>query len=707
MYAPRCSRRTETGGPALRHVGYALGLLIATWGGSGPAHAIPELVAITNFQGSKRDCPLCIPPDTMGAKGPGYFVELLNNAFATYLPNGTLVQRTSLPQFWDDAFLNAFNNPPPHTGSPPPRQFANSPFDPRILYDHISKRWYAVSVDGIRSADSRILVAVTTGMDPSPGNWRGFAIKADPDEKLWADFPTLGYNNKGVYIAANMEPIAGRGANPTRVLIGIPKASLTAPSSGIGGAVTQRNIPGHLGTLQPAVDLPQFGFGYKAFSVHQSIPNTIEAHTIPDSFLSGVPLGMPTSITVPGDPLKSPPNINYSPSSNLEPIDTGPLHLSSNVVQGFFSNWAVVAVKDLITSGSAIRWLEIDGNTNQVLHAGGLFAENLELFYPSIAINGWNEIVIGFAAMPDGHPFAPGGWVAVGQIGLNNTPEFSTVISSVALSSDPYEVLDLTGSTPRNRWGDYSATTYDVDTGAFWTIQEYASAENVWSTRIASFYVKNDFGDTKVPGAGAARGTYGSMGPQKYSDDFAMDGMRLRGRYGFFNLPDELTDVGDMAIEEYDLLLDAVLRTGSDMFELRGLPAHVKVKFTLTFVDDQRKLFDSEMLSLILQDQRGLPFDFSLGLDPDRASLGQLMLLTLAPGDTRVKSYFDLFTIFGIDSDHLLGTAQPTHLFLRAPQVAEPSTLLLVGLGMLGLLGHAWRRRRVPLPRVPTRQSVG
>ena len=49
MYAPRCSRRTETGGPALRHVGYALGLLIATWGGSGPAPAIPEPVALTTF----------------------------------------------------------------------------------------------------------------------------------------------------------------------------------------------------------------------------------------------------------------------------------------------------------------------------------------------------------------------------------------------------------------------------------------------------------------------------------------------------------------------------------------------------------------------------------------------------------------------------------------------------------------------------------
>ena len=196
------------------------------------------------------------------------------------------------------------------------------------------------------------------------------------------------------------------------------------------------------------------------------------------------------------------------------------------------------------------------------------------------------------------------------------------------------------------------------------------------------------------------------MVPQKYSDDIAMDGMRFRGRFGSLNLPDELTNVGDMAIEEYDLLLDAVLRIGSDVFELRGLPARVRVKFTLTSVDDQRKLFDGEMLSLILQDQRGLPFDFSLGLDPDRASLGQLMLLTLAPGDTRVKSYFDLFTVFAIDSDHL-GTAQPTHLFLRASQVAEPSTLSLVGLGLLGLLGRAWLRRRALFPSAPIRRSRG
>jgi len=41
-----------------------------------------------------------------------------------------------------------------------------------------------------------------------------------------------------------------------------------------------------------------------------------------------------------------------------------------------------------------------------------------------------------------------------------------------------------------NRWGDYSTTTVDpLDPSRFWTIQEYPSAPNVWSTAMTEIIV--------------------------------------------------------------------------------------------------------------------------------------------------------------------------------------------------------------------------
>jgi hypothetical protein len=659
---------------------------------------------IVNFQGTTIGSSNIFPPDTMGAKGSNFFVELINNAFATYKPDGTLLQRMTLKQFWDDAFLNTFNNPIP--GVPPPsRQFANDPFDPRVLYDFDANRWYAVSADDRRSADSRILIAVTTGTDPSPGNWRGFSVKADPSGTSWADFPRLGHSKNGVYIAVTMPVVSGSGFG-TPLLLGIPKTSLTAPTPGIGSLVRENSNA--LGRhFQPAVDLGPLGFPYRGLSIKGDPATSIETLAIPDSFLSGVALGSPTSIPVPGDALIEPGNIRYPPSSGLKPIETKTLQMSftSNVVNAWNRTFAVIAVKEKDRpGGSSIRWFEINATTNQMLHSGLIHDTpgGLELFYPSIAVNGFMDMVVGFAAMPDGHPAAPGGWAVAGQMGLNLKPEFSPTFRPVQFGSDSYELLDDKG---RNRWGDYSATTYDFGGGAFWTIQEYAPEKDVWATRIAAYDVINDVSDVKFPaGIGGGGGTYGSMGFQHYDGDKSMEFMRIRGSFGSTNVPDELTKVGDSAVEEYDLLLDARLRLGADVRELRDLPARARVRYTLTSAEDRAKMFDTELLSLVLQDHRGLPLGFDLELDPDRPSLGQVRLLNVRDGDTRMKSYFDLFTRITLDSDHdgrvdrTLATDLPSHLFLRATPVPAPSTYWLLALGAVGLSGFGLRqRKRAPI----------
>jgi hypothetical protein len=48
----------------------------------------------------------------------------------------------------------------------------------------------------------------------------------------------------------------------------------------------------------------------------------------------------------------------------------------------------------------------------------------------------------------------------------------------------------LTDGSGDNRWGDYSATSVDpVNPNHFWTIQEYPSAANAWSTQITELQI--------------------------------------------------------------------------------------------------------------------------------------------------------------------------------------------------------------------------
>jgi hypothetical protein len=122
-------------------------------------------------------------------------------------------------------------------------------FDPRVLYDSASKRWFAASVDNAFGPNN-FLVAVSNSSDPTQG-WKAFAIPSDTAKSRWADFPTLGVNRDGVYLSANMFPITASFA--TSVLV-LPKADL------IAGTVARRTLFENVGagstgfSIQPVTD---------------------------------------------------------------------------------------------------------------------------------------------------------------------------------------------------------------------------------------------------------------------------------------------------------------------------------------------------------------------------------------------------------------------------------------------------------------------
>jgi hypothetical protein len=86
-----------------------------------------------NFTGSTLFDSGSIPPDTMGGVGPDHIVELINGRYSVYRKqDGVRVQTSTLDQFWIDAGVSF-------------QVFFT--FDPRILYDLVSQRWFASSAD--------------------------------------------------------------------------------------------------------------------------------------------------------------------------------------------------------------------------------------------------------------------------------------------------------------------------------------------------------------------------------------------------------------------------------------------------------------------------------------------------------------------------------------------------------------------------------
>lgn len=422
------------------------------------AAALAPGVVVTTFEGGADDN-TTIPPDTHAAfsrthainphNNNIYFVDLANLHAAP-----TIV---ALDEFWS----------------------VEGCFDPKVVYDPNVDRFYFVTMAGAASAGSVLLIGVSAGGDPTQP-WQLQTVAVDPaaQGQVWMDYPSLGFSADKVTVQVNLFKIDGNAFAGSTVYV-FDKAALSNPGA---AAVLQRFVLLNQGAGQVPVATHDPGMNDQ-YLVSSWTGNAgsgkgvLAVWLLAGSAAAGtVTLSRVGFVTGAGAWNSFPPAGEFAPQSGVgDKLDVGDDRMLTAIYRdGTLHCCHAVMLPFGGATHSAIQWWEVPVATwaasiGIVADAGAFYA------YPSMAVNGQGDKLIGYAAFSAStHP--SGAYLVVFADGSRATGVF-------AAGQNTY----VKRGNNKNRWGDYSATQIDPrDDRSFFTVQEYAAAQkNTWATRIA------------------------------------------------------------------------------------------------------------------------------------------------------------------------------------------------------------------------------
>ncbi|MEL6427605.1 MAG: hypothetical protein AAFR54_00415 [Planctomycetota bacterium] len=377
-----------------------------------------------------------VPPDTCGAVGRDHFVAAVNSNLSVYdKASGNRVLSTSLQSFWGA-----------QVG------------DPRVAYDFASDRWVAIATP----FDNRIFIAYSLTNDPT-GAWfkTSFNAAQGSDSGRWVDYPTLGVDERGIFIAAFMV------GNPARMTIfAIDKAPLLASPASIGTITAFRSLTFN-GAIQHAVQYTDPGVSYL---VSTRSSGTLRLRTVSPPMTNPT---LQTNIISNAGGYSNPPEAPALGSTvNINTADT-------RLMNAIFVNGSIWTTHCVASSGrAAAKWYEVDPVNRTTIQTGIVNDPVLHYYFPSVAADAEGNVAMGFSGS-DASTF-PSAYYT-GRAADDPAGEMAPPVLYSAGQAQ-YTITDGFG---RNRWGDYSVTSLDPVDGSFWTIQERTrNVANRWTTRI-------------------------------------------------------------------------------------------------------------------------------------------------------------------------------------------------------------------------------
>ncbi|MEZ4901170.1 MAG: hypothetical protein R2822_05110 [Spirosomataceae bacterium] len=424
-----------------------------------------------------------IPPDVNGAVGANHVMTTLNTEVRIQDKTGAIISTVTGKTFWTN-------------------EESNSVYDPKILYDPFTQRYYFVDLDGAASATSNILLGVSQTNDPT-GLWNQYKIKTNNDNTgLWLDFPSIGYNKDWFVISGNMFTTGGS-FSKVKIFV-INKADMLS-----GAAITPTEIPVAQGfTIAPAVVADNTTTYVPLMCVWNNTVGTYKVFQI-----SGVPPAAPTLSDV-GFPSVGLANrwFSYTFSYNQAPqlgmtsrtngMDDGDDRMGNLVLRNgklwathntFSTNTGSESVSAIYRG--VIRWLSVNPTTaainewgkiedTAITNMGSYSVPTNSYSYPSIAVNANEDVLLGF-----GHhsPLLYG--TASYALRKNGETDFSSIYDYKTGVAKYYKTYGGNG----NRWGDYTMTMLDpTNSTNFWVIGEYAETPGSGYDRWGTYWSKID-----------------------------------------------------------------------------------------------------------------------------------------------------------------------------------------------------------------------
>ncbi|MCH2592422.1 MAG: Ig-like domain-containing protein [Pedosphaera sp.] len=409
-----------------------------------------------------------IPADTHGAVGPEHLVVALNTEIAIQTREGELLSKVGLGDFWA-GFSHGFV------------------FDPKVVYDHLVKRWVVFTIADVNTTKSAVLIALSQTSDPT-GDWDMASIRvhpeAAPDNYLYADYPSVGYNKK--WLAASVNLYKGTNeVSGTKEFVGSRIFAFHKPDYIRKSKVyyTQFDDPGYF-TVVPATT-------FDADDTNLLFVTEQSTYALRISALSGkvgqehyTPHYARTSV-------KGIEAWEFSiGKTNISPQKAASKKIFANdsrmhaLAKRNGKLWAAHHV--FLPEGmenvdrTAIQWWNLETNATIIQH-GYIQDTNAvkQYTFPSLAVNKNDDVLIGYSGFSK-DTFASAYFsYRKADDPLDQMSEPALLKVGVA----PYEKLRADG---RNSWGDYSAAQVDPNNDTdMWTIQMYAETRNTEQENIA------------------------------------------------------------------------------------------------------------------------------------------------------------------------------------------------------------------------------
>jgi hypothetical protein len=394
------------------------------------------------------------PPDVHGAVGFDHLVTTLNTQVRIQDKQGNIISTVGL-----ESFFSA-------TGE-------SDCFDPRIMFDQLSNRFFFMACVARMSATSGFVIAASQTPDPT-GAWNFYKVDADPADTLWFDYGHMGFSNDKICISGNMFNIVSNLNGDGGRLFTISKANLINGAA-IGTVTRTRGVAYN---TCPVLTFSNTGTCY-AISVQSSqlaqliLYNITGSPTAPLINISGtVDYGSGNGWHYGlGDTLPQ--------SGSTRRINGGDDRMQSAIFRNgkiFWANnfyWPLAA-----PTYCGIQYGSFTASTRATLNFAGIWnPTGDEMFcYPNLAVNADEDVAVAFSYFSK--TAFPSAAVAYGSNSL--------ILNYNITNAGGQKYLLWIDNTNRLRWGDYMSASVDpTDDKGMWTLSEFSKLDAFqyrWST---------------------------------------------------------------------------------------------------------------------------------------------------------------------------------------------------------------------------------